>query len=356
MKTRLAILALLAIASLGATAAYAQELGAFAPTAQKYGIKNIAQSGKRIHIASFNVNYQVFNARTDFKQGGSMFGGGNRGDATAKLAIALAGFSTEDLVANTDRLFADFQQTLQDNGFTLISIDDAAKAEAYEGWVRAEGGEAKRSPLPGIISVSPTGFEYMIKSVKAASKKKGAFANVAAQGRFGSLSQQLDDAIIAEVDFSIIFTEEGQSWNAGGAKIKMRPNLRLIDTYTIVNDKKKKGIISMKGAQTFDRVSSAVNFHHGKVGMGVKSAYLGTLKKPLEINGVVDEKKIVTFVRQSTDAVGASNAFYTVYSDEARETEETKTLEVEEGAYAEGTYAACKKMLLEHTLAFAKSL
>lgn len=333
-----------------------QGLGDYTPNVQKYALNKIKEDHKRIHIATFNINYQVYNARTEFKKGGSMLGGGNRGDATAKLAIALAGVSEDNLSKLTEKLYTDFTSQLLGAGYTLIPVEEAAKAEAYKDWIQVEGGEVKRSPMAGLISASPKGFTYLVASEAAASKKKGNFAAVAAQGRFGSLSKQLGDAIIAEIDLTVLFAEEGNTWQIAGAKIQMKPNLRLIDNYTIQNDKQKKGIISLKGAQTFDNVSSRVAFHHGKMGMGVTSAYVGTLKKPLEIEGVVDETKIVSFTKQSIDTVGASNAFYTVYSDEARTTEDIKTLEIDSEKYAAGVYAACHKMLTEHTKGFIDSL
>lgn len=341
---------------LGPLALNGQSLGEFKPAVQKYALNKIKEDHKRIHIATFNINFQVFNARTEFKKGGSMFGGGVKSDATAKLAIALAGMSEADLAETTNKLYADFTSQLTAAGYTLISTEEAAQAEAYDGWIQVEGGAVERSPMAGLISTTPKGLTYFVQSEAAAKKKKGPFAAVAAQGRFGSLSKQLGDAIIAEVDLSVLFTEEGATTKLAGAKIKMKPNLRLIDTYTLQNDKKSKGFISLKGAQSFDTVSSRVAFHHGKMGAGVTSAYIGTLKKPLQIEGVVDEQKVVSFARQSSDTVGASNAFYTVYSEEARTTEEIKTLEIESEKYAAGVYAACYKMLTKHTKGFLENL
>ena len=340
------------IALLATSAMPAQQLGEFAPSVQKYGLKRIGDS-KRIYITAFNINYQLYNERTEFKQGGHKLGGGVKGDATAALAIGLSGVSEQDLIDTTDKLYAEFIATLTAAGYSFISPEEAAKTEALSEWTRIEGGALNRSQYAGCISVAPTGYAYFVKRVTDSGKeKKGFLAN-----NYAFLSKQLGDAIIAEVDLTVMFTQEGGNWNlGGGAKIKMQPNLRVVAQDAIVNDKKNKGFISLKGAQSVERVASKVGFHHGKVGAGVTSAYVGLLKKPLEIDGVVDEKKIVTFARQKSDTVGYENAFYKVYSADANAVSDLKTLEIDSGVYAAGVYAACQTILQEHTNAFLAEL
>lgn len=340
------------ISILAAAVLHAQQLGDYSPAVQKYGLNKIGDS-KRIYLNTFNINYQVFNERTEFKQGGYKLGGGVSGDATAALAIALSGVSEEDLIKTTDKLYAEFVETLTAAGYTFIAPEEAASIEAFDGWTRMEGGSLNRSQYAGCISVSPTGYSYFVKKVAADGKQKKAplFSNIP------FLSKQLGDAIIAEVDITIMFTQEGANWNLpGGAKIKMKPNLRVVSQDAIVNDKKNKGFISLKGAQSVERVVSKVGFHHGKVGAGATSSYTGTLKKPLEIEGVVDEKRIVTFARQKSDTTGVEYAYHKVYSAEANDVKDLKVIEIDSGAYAAGAHAACQKLLQEHTKAFLAEL
>lgn len=353
MKAKFLILIILFIT---ASSGNAQSLGDYKSKVDKFGTKNFEDANKRIYINQFNVFYQVYNERIDFKQGGSRIGGGVKGDATAQLAVGLDGVSEADLVGTTDKLFQDFKSQLAAQGFTFVEASEAGKTEVYADWAKDTGGTLRQSTIPGVIQVAPTGFDFYYKTNnKGEEKRKGAFAMLSQNSNTNKLSDELGDAIIANVNLYVIFTEEGGSWSPTGAKIKIKPNLRIVDYYAVVNKKEKSGFIQLKGAQTQDNVNSSVTFSSGKKGMNPNATYNGTLKKPIEINDVLDETKLVTQATQKIDAVGKENAYYIVYSAEAKNVNDMKTLIVNGKEYAEGVYMAGKKMIDDHLQGFLSS-
>ena len=339
------------------TGTFSQRLGDFKPAVTKFETKNFSDSNKRIFISEFNVHFQIFNEIMDFKQGGKMFHKGVKGNATAEIAVGLGGVSEEALIKTTDKLYTEFVNNLQSKGFNLVSIQEASITDVYSDWSQQAGGTVRKSLIPGLVSVSPNNYNYYIERNNKGNekKKKGPLAMVGANSHNNMLSHQLDDAVVTTVNLYIIFSEYGSTFNPGGAGVKIKPNLRLTDYYAIMNKKEKKGFVQFKGAQSVDRVNSQVAFISGKRGMNPKASFTGTLKKPLEINGIVNEDKIKSFARGGFDNVGTSNAFYTIYSADSKNAKELKNLEVDGEKFANGAYMAGKKMIEQQTQAFLSS-
>lgn len=335
----------------------AQELGEYKSDVTKFGTKKFSDANSRVFISEFNVHYQIYNEIIDFKQGGKMFHKGVKGDATAEIAVGLGGVSEEALINTTDKLYKEFITTLESKGFELVGIDEASKTESYSDWSKEKGGVVRKSLVPGLVSVSPNNYDYFIERNNKGNekKKKGPLAMIGANSHNNNLSDELNDAVVATVNLYIVFTEYGNTWSPGAAKLKIKPNLRLVDQYAIVNKKEKKGFVQFKGAQTADNVSSKISFISGKQGMNPKASFIGILKKPLEINGVVNEDKIVSYARGGMDNVGTTNAFYTIYSADSKNVKELKTLEVDGNAFADGAYLAGQKMIQEQTSSFLSS-
>lgn len=157
--------------------AFSQNLGDFKPKDQSYGLKKIKT--KRLYIASFTVNYQVYNEKEEFKQGGSMFGGGSKGDAKAELSVGLQGITEKGVQDVTDRLYQDFTKMLKDGGVEIITAEEAGKTDTYDGFVKLTGGAINEAQFPGTLASSPTGMEYYVKKVNDAGKEKsgGLFGN-----------------------------------------------------------------------------------------------------------------------------------------------------------------------------------
>ncbi|MEM9819626.1 MAG: hypothetical protein AAF985_01085 [Bacteroidota bacterium] len=331
------------------TVAPAQQLGKFEPKVKKYGLGKLKKAKDKVYIARFNINFEVHKASQEFKQGSKMFGGGVRGDAEAKAAVALKGINEADLQAKTDQLYEEFIAELKAAGLQIIGADEAAQTKTYSKWERKSGGQINKSQYPGVLTVRPTGYDYFVKRVNKKGKEKTGFVK-----NYPALSKQLGDAIIADVDLTIMFSEDGKKYfKAGGfAKVKIKTNLRLIDNYTITAP--KKGIF--KGAVQTVPVRSNVAFYFGKVGMGSTTAYEGILKKPLNIENIIANEKIVASAVAKSDTWGTDYGVIRVYRAENVESVQYKLIDVDSEIYSQGAYTACKTMLDTHTKGFLEKL
>ncbi|MGC4234758.1 MAG: hypothetical protein QM594_17390, partial [Niabella sp.] len=192
MKIILSLILTIAFSLSGHT----QTLGDFKPKDQSYGLKKIKD--KRLYIASFTVNYQVYNEKQEFKQGGRMLGGARKGDAEASLSIGLEGLTETNLQTVTDRLYQDFTGMLKSNGVTIISAEEAGKTDTYSEFTKVTGGTINRAQFPGTLASTPTGMEYYVKKVESSGKEKSGGFMGQATFVHAKLSKDLDDAIIAD--------------------------------------------------------------------------------------------------------------------------------------------------------------
>lgn len=332
----------------------AQSLGDFKPKETAYGLNKI-RNGKanRIFIAGFDVNFQVYNEKQDFKQGGSMLGGGMRGDALAEVSVGLEGLEEKTVQEITDALYKEYITKLQQKGLTIITPDEAAKTDSYSDFVRMKGGSVTMAEIPGVMSCSPTGFEYFIKKLdKDGKAKKGGFLGTQAM-MYPRLSKELDDAIIGSVDLTVLFISEQEGFKGNGAKVKVKTFLRLIGTeaVTMTSDAKFK----MKGQNSITTVVSDVSFYHGKVGAGATSVYSGTLGKPLAILEVLEDEKVTSSARGGVSS-GTSTIYGTYYSVRNEKIKNAKILTVDPDKYKAGVLAAGMKFLQHHTDEFLKSI
>lgn len=349
MKTKLLFQSLLLLLCAGG---FAQTLGEFKPKENSNGMGKL-KNAKRIYISGFEVNFQVYNEKEKFKQGGSMLGGGMKGDAQTSLSVGLEGLDEKTVQEITDKLYADYIAKLKAKGLTIITADEAAKTETYADYIRQQGGKITLAEIPGVMSSSPTGFEYFIKGLdKKGKAKKGGFLGNETM-LFPRLSRDLDDAIIGNVDITVLFVSDKGAFQGNGAKLKISTNLRLVDTEGIISTNDAK--IKFKGSNDVTAVTSTVGFYHGKMGAGSTSAYVGTLSKPLAINGVIDETTVTSYAAGSRDALGTSTIYGTFYSVRDGNTATAKVIPVDPAKYSAGVYAAAKKFLDYHTDEFLKS-
>src|SRR5687767_2363514 len=298
---------------------WAQSLGEFKPTDSSYGLNKIGKSKtNRIFIAGFDVNFQVYNEKQDYRQGGAMLGGGVRGDALAEVSVGLEGLDEKTVQEITDKLYKDYVTKLEAKGLTLITADEAAKTDSYDGFMRIKGGTVTMAEIPGVMSCAPTGYEFFVKNVnKDGKSKKGGFLGNQAM-MYPKISKELGDAIVGTVDLTVLFMYEQDGFKGNGAKVKVKTSLRLVsrEAVTMTSDAK----IKMKGQNTITQVVSDVSFYHGKAGAGATSAYSGSMSRPLAILGVLDDEKITSYARGGVSAGTPTiyGTFYSVRNDKAK--------------------------------------
>ena len=330
----------------------AQTLGEFKPKDQDYGLNKI--KSKRLYIASFTVNYQVYNEKEDFKQGGRMLGGGYKGAAHSSLSVGLENITEAGVESVTDRLYQDFTAQLKASGIEIISANEAGKTETYSDFTKVTGGKINQAQFPGMLASSPTGFEYFVKKVEKSGKEKsGGFLNNPTFVH-AKLSKDLNDAMVADIDLFILFVQDKDAWDIAGANIKVKTNMRLAANEAIIMTKNAK--IKMKGQNDVVGVNSQAGFYSGKMGAGIVSSYVGTMGKSMGIDGVIDDKKLQAFAKNSADFVGVKTIYGTWYNPANNTSKSTTVIPVDEKKYTDGAYAAGKKFIEYHTGEFLNKL
>lgn len=335
------------------SSAQAQTLGEFKPKDQAFGMGKLKKVDKKIYIAGFEVNYQIYNEKENFKQGGHVLGGGQRGDALTALSVGLEGLDEKTVQSITDQLYTDYIKQLKDAGFTILSADEAGKTDTYSDFQRMQGGRISLAQIPGTLNSVPTGYEYYVKKVgKDGKEKTGGFLGNQAM-MFPKLSKDLGDAIVGNVDITVLFVQDQQAFQGQGAKLKVKTDLRIVANEAITSTKEAK--IKLKGQNEITWVTSTVAFYHGKMGAGATTTYTGTLAKPLGIEGVVDETTLKSYAKGSTDMVGDKTMYGTYFSVTDGNTSNSKILTVDPAKYKEGVYAGTSMFLNHHVTEFLKA-
>lgn len=349
MKRTLSVTLMLAIVTTGLMA---QTLGEFKPKDQSFGL-NKAKNADKIYIAAFNVNYQVYNEKQEYKQGGHQLGGGMKGDAQTEISVGLEGIDEKTVQGITDKLYQEYIDKLKAKGLTIISADEAAKIESYEGFERVQGGKITMAEIPGVLTSQPTGYEFFVKGFNKDGKaKKGGFLGNPAM-MYPKISKDLGDAIVGAVDITVLFVQDQNAFQGSGAKLKIKTHLRVIGVESVIMTEDAK--VKFKGQNSVTTVTSTVAFYHGKMGAGATTTYSGTLSKPLYINGVIDEQKITSFASAGVSS-GTPTVYGTFYSVRNSKTKNAKVIQVDPVKYSEGVYTGTSKFLNFHVDEFLKVL
>jgi len=321
----------------------------------KYGMNKMKKAPKKIFINSFNVNYEIYKEAIDFKNGGNGGRiGGNTGSATATAAVGLGGIDANKMQEKTNELYENFITKLKNKGYEIIAAEEAEKVDQFKDWVKETGPKIEEN-LKGVITCIPNNYTFFYKrKTEKGEVRKGFLGGLGLQPK---LSKALGDAVIADVNLFVMFSEEGSDWMKGkAAKVKIKTNLRLADNYAIVIPKKLKkkkstigklfGSVQFKGAVDVYPASSSVIFTQGKVGLGSESSFTATLKKPVEIEGVLKKQKIVAYQKQGS-FVPTSFSTFGDYLDakESKFSTVTKWITVDADKYANGFYNACNTFL-----------
>ena len=340
ISTFLAVLFIVSFSTL-----QAQELGDFKPKESSYKSKKLDEGSKKLYISSFTINFEIYKEAVDEKAAGG-FRNTITNAAKAKAAIGLLTLDKEAVQAKADQLFTEFVNEMEAKGYSLISAEEAGKTDTYQGWEKATGPSIFETDMTGILSVVPTGYSFFYKERNAFSAKTAGFDKTPQ-----NLSEDLDNALIADVSLLYVFSESGIDWNMGGnqAKVKLLVNYRLADLYNISDEKTSSGLTSLvdKSKQSV-ALSSYVNFTRGKLKIGgsPEAQYLGSMKSDLEIDGVLKKEKVVAFSNRTRATASSINPIVIITGDNY--SEKTNWLEPDSQKYAEGMYLAGSKFIKYH--------
>lgn len=289
MKRILLILTMLGFAFL----VNAQNVGKMDFKAEGFTEKKFNDTEKKIFIQHFTVNYQtVMVSYAKAKRGM------NQGGAVAGLAMGLDGVTDEQLQEMTDKYYEDFVSKLTAAGFTIMTADEVRQNEHFADWEKMEGGSAMDILATGYLTTTPTKFIQLDGGA-------GAF-NLAGQPE----SKQLGGVIVARVGITVPFAE-AQSTNGGlvggVAKIVAKADLRLspAETIPVKGDFKKP-------------VTLGTNFTFAyKKSLKYQAMYIGKLKKAIEIEDVLDEKKKYKSTSIASSRPGFSDRYSQPYAENA---------------------------------------
>ncbi|MCI2229719.1 hypothetical protein MC378_11125 [Polaribacter sp. MSW13] len=332
-----------------------QGIGELKIKSQKYGMNRMKKAPKKVYINSFNVNFEIYKEAIDFKAGGNGGRiGGNTSNATAKAAVGLGGIDANKMQAKTNKVYQNFINRLQSEGYEIIASDVAEKTTVFKDWKKSTGPLLVEN-LNGIITCVPENFTSFYKRKTSKGEiKKGFLGGIGLQPK---LSKALDNAIIADVNLYVIFSESGNDWMKGrAAKVKIKTNLRLVNNHVISipqKFKKKKttigklfGSVKIKGASDTYPIISSVQFTQGKAGLGALAQFTGNLRKDLEINGVLKKQKIVAYQKQGSFVPTSFTTFSNYLDAKAdRFSNTTKWIDVDGDKYAQGFYNVCNTFL-----------
>ncbi|GGF61814.1 hypothetical protein [Wenyingzhuangia marina] len=341
--------------------ANAQQISEVKLKTNQFGLKKAKKGPKKVFIKSFNIYYEVYKEAVDYKNGYNGTRGKKVGSATARAAVGLDGVQSQDIQEKTNRLYQEFVNDFMSNGYEIITAEEASKVEFFEGWKKVTGpsiNEAEK--LPGVLSCVPEGFTALYKDrSKVAAKLNKVFKGL----NTPVLSKQLDDALVIDVNVYIMFSEiASKGFNLGSldkvAKVKINTNLRLANSYTVQSPKKPTklgvlGSIGVKGAMTSENISSSVDVVYGKAKIAASAIgqYNGTIKKSIEINGVMKKEKIKAYQRQQTVVPTSFSNNYqqiggvTLVTVEDRFSKNATWIKVDSKKYADGLYNASSAFL-----------
>lgn len=257
-----------------------------------YGQKKFGKAPKKIYLAKFNVYFHVIASATAKTTGGSTLGGGSvRAATSTTMTVAVDGVDVPDFQKITDDMYEKFMSDMKAKGFEFISTEDASKVEYYEGWEMKEGGNVNYANIPGYISVTPTGTQYMVKGETRKGREKETFVD-----KTMILSGQLEDAIIAEVSFAFPAIDMDADGGVYAATSKVKANI----SYRMATAAGSDGLNTLYE-------NTQIKFVSGKgPGLSADCYYIANLKE-----GVGSDKDVFTdkqFKERNTGSV--SPAYY----------------------------------------------
>ncbi|HCT23722.1 MAG TPA: hypothetical protein DIW54_10500 [Chitinophagaceae bacterium] len=304
-----------------------------------YGLRKLDGAPKKIYISQFRFNFQTLYLDKERKVGG--FRGGSeytrsyKSDVQANLSIGLKGLQEQDLIDIVNDAYKDLTDKVKAAGYELVPTEAAAATSPMEGWERKAGGTLNQSQFDGYVTVSPTGYEYLVRATKDDGKEKGGFLSKAQP-----LSKELGGAIVLTVNISVPFAQEAESAGSkllgrlgGGAKVVAETGLQIGN-----NALNTTGLMAggSDGSTVF-----ALNAKQSMANINVGNWFL---KKPIEIGDVIEKKK---FKSEETAKVdwGTDAGFFRVYDVDNRFMSKVHAVEVNAAKYKAGVLAAAKKYM-----------
>ncbi len=304
----------------------AQTITAVTLKSDENGKGKLKKAPKKIYIAEFRVMYQLLYVAEDTKKG-SVFDGGLTGDAKVELSMGLVGLSEDDLINNTNALYKKFTEQMTTAGYEMVTADAMAGIKEFKDWERKKGGGLSNAQFKGFIMSTPTGFDYFVKGTKGDGREKKTFTDNSAK-----ISFQGDNVTVVKINLVIPMAENGESWASGafklgGAKVVGETALRLSDE-----------MVSGKGFA--NNITTTASFVNSEAMSLPTSMCSYSLKKAIDIDGVLEKKKFKVSTGQDYDWSGTQSGVYRVFEADNKFLKKTVPLPVDPATYNAGVQMA----------------
>lgn len=251
---------------------------------------------KRVYIQTFRALFEVFE-EASASSIGSKNERANRTTFTSgtktSMGVQIQGVDVPDFQKLIDEAYADFVAKLTEEGYEIITADEAGKTEYYAGWTKRTGGASSDAQAPGFVMVTPQGYDYYVKGVANSGREKSTFTDTSSK-----LSKDLEDAFVADVTFYFPFVmlDASSSNFANYSSVKADLGFRLAAFGGTQDNEQKNSLTSFaKGftqAGTGQLINTRVRFISGH--MASSPIFISTieLKKDVYFEGVFKESKI----------------------------------------------------------------
>ena len=324
--------------------AHAQTVGSVETKDFGYAQKKFKNAQKRIYISQFRVVYQLMIDWSETAQGGRTLGGGVRGDATARLALAVKGVSEQDLQEMTDKLYADYIAQLKASGYEIVSADEASKIESYAEFERKSGGELSLGQFPGYIMSVPTGYDYFVKRIDKKGRERKTLLDETPR-----LSVELDGAVISKVNLVVQFAKEAES---AGSKMLGKAVGGLAKVVAETDYRLDKDGVAGGGGMVGDFAYTSTYYTYATRKMAPEANCNFRLKNTVPIDGVFEDKKYKAVETAQSDAWGTDFGAIRVFSADNSFYENLQAIEIDPEKYKNGFMEAAQTFMKSTTAEF----
>lgn len=272
--------------------------------------KQSSKSPKRVYIQSFRAMFEVFeqasastkSTTNDRANRSSMVSG-----TKTSMGVQLSGVDIPDFQKIVDEAYADFVTKLEEEGFEIISAEEAGKTDYFSGYTKVSGGATSTDQISGFVMVTPQGYDYWVKGISNSGREKSTFTDTSSK-----LSKDLGDAYVAEATFIFPFVEldaSSVSWgDYAASKVKAKVALKLASMFG-ADDNESDKLGSITGfAGKFANVASGSQLYYSKVrfiaGDMINNPVFDSttgLKKDVYFEGAFSTDKIVETTTASVD-------------------------------------------------------
>ena len=312
----------------------AQDIPEFKLKEMSYGLKKLDKMPKKIYISQFKINFQTIYLDKEFRNGGYEMGGTYRGDVSASLQLGLNGLLEKDLQDITDDIYKDCIDRLKKQGYEIVTADQVAGIDVYEGWERKKGGTLSKAQVQGYITATPSNYEYFVKGTKESGKEKSTFLD-----KSGKISKQLNGVGVLRININVPFARDGESQ---GSKMltSLNKNAKIVADATVHISNMPASSAATEVTTTDTRVS----FDAG-TGLSEFMNANWTLKDEIDLLGLVEKKKYKVVEAADRDWNASNAGLFSVFYVDDKFLKKTQQVDVDRTKYISTVSAVSKKII-----------